>query len=59
MKNRTDRVTALFIDAVINASEVQGVAKAARTLCNNGVPLDIALRVLTRPWQRRGQSEIR
>ena len=50
---RTDLVTALLVDAVISASAAEGTAYAARTLCENGVPFDVALRVLTRPWNRR------
>jgi hypothetical protein len=50
---RTDQVTALLVDAVINASVAEDTAYAARTLCENGVPFDVALRVLTRPWSRR------
>jgi hypothetical protein len=46
-------VTALLVDAVINASVAEDTAYAARTLCENGVPFDVALRVLTRPWHRR------
>jgi hypothetical protein len=38
---------------VISASAAEGTAYAARTLCENGVPFDVALRVLTRPWHRR------
>jgi hypothetical protein len=50
---RTDQVTALLVDAVINASVAEGTAYAARALHENGVPFDVALRVLTRPWHRR------
>jgi hypothetical protein len=50
---RTDLVTSLLVDAVISASAAEGTAYAARTLCENGVPFDVALRVLTRPWLRR------
>jgi hypothetical protein len=50
---RTDQVTALLVDAVINASVAEGTAYAARALHENGVPFDVALRVLTRPWNRR------
>lgn len=52
-RQRTDLVTALLVDAVISASAAEGTAYAARTLCENGVPFDVALRVLTRPWHRR------
>lgn len=50
---RADLVTALLVDAVISASVAEGTAYAARTLCENGVPFDVALRVLTRPANRR------
>ena len=50
---RADLVTALLVDAVISASVAEGTAYAARTLCENGVPFDVALRVLTRPASRR------
>lgn len=50
---RTDQVTALLVDAVINAGVAEGTGYAARTLHENGVPFDVALRVLTRPWHRR------
>jgi hypothetical protein len=50
---RADQVTALLVDAVISASIAEGTSYAARTLCENGVPFDVALRVLTRPASRR------
>jgi len=53
MNRRSDRISALFIDAVLDASRRQGVARAARVLHDDGVPLPVALRVLTRPALRR------
>jgi hypothetical protein len=50
---RADLITALLVDAVIGASIAEGTGYAARTLCENGVPFDVALRVLTRPASRR------
>jgi len=50
---RADQVTALLVDAVLSASAAEGTAYAARTLSENGVPFDVALRVLTRPASRR------
>ena len=50
---RADQVTALLVDAVISASVAEGTVYAAQTLCENGVPFDVALRVLTRPASRR------
>jgi hypothetical protein len=53
MNRRHDRISYLFIDAVVAASRQHGIARAARLLHTDGVPLDVALRVLTRPAQRR------
>jgi hypothetical protein len=53
MHRRHDHISALFIDAVLDASRQQGIARAARLLREDGVPLDVALRVLTRPGERR------
>jgi len=43
----------MLIDAVLDASRQHGTTRAARLLHEDGVPLDVALRVLTRPGQRR------
>jgi hypothetical protein len=53
MNRRHDRISAMFIDAVLNAGRQHGIARAARLLRQDGVPLDVALRVLTRPVLRR------
>jgi hypothetical protein len=53
MNRRHDRISAMFIDAVLNASSRHGIAHAARLLHEDGVPFDVALRVLTRPVGRR------
>nr|WP_143028947.1 hypothetical protein [Massilia sp. PDC64] len=53
MNRRHDRVSAMFIDAVLDASRQHGTARAARLLHEDGVPFDVALRVLTRPGGRR------
>lgn len=53
MNRRTDRVTALLVDAIVNVSASHGRVIAARSFAEAGVPLHIALRVLTRPWERR------
>jgi len=53
MNKRTDQVTALLIEAVIKASQGQSTTEAACILCGYGVPLAVALRVLTRPSDRR------
>lgn len=53
MNRRTDRVTALVVDAIVNVSVSHGHATAARALAEAGVPLHLTLRVLTRPRERR------
>jgi hypothetical protein len=53
MNRRHDRISAMFIDTVLDASRQHGIARAARLLRADGVPLDVALRVLTRPGGRR------
>jgi hypothetical protein len=53
MNRRHDRISSMFIDAVVSASRQHGIARAARLLHADGVPLDVALRVLARPAERR------
>jgi hypothetical protein len=53
MNRRHDRISAMFIEAVLDASRHHGTARAARLLHEDGVAFDVALRVLTRPTGRR------
>lgn len=53
MKPRRDYDTARLIDASIAALRSQGMYVAARMLCEHGVPLETAHRVLQQPSQRR------
>jgi hypothetical protein len=55
MERRTDYKTALLIDAVIHEAAARGSAAAARQLVGIGVPLEVAVRVLTQPAMRRSQ----
>jgi hypothetical protein len=57
MEKRTDYKTALLIEAVIHELHTIGMPAAARRLVELGVPLDVAVRVLTRPVERRQQFE--
>lgn len=50
MERRTDYRTALLIETAIHT---QPRAIAARELANIGVPLEVSMRVLTRPAERR------
>jgi len=53
MNNRTDRLTAVYIDLALNLVESHGVAAGARALFDLGLPLELARRVLLQPGQRR------
>lgn len=54
MDRRTDYKTALIIDAVMHDAADQ-LRPAAHQLAQQGVPLEVSLRVLTRPAERRHQ----
>jgi hypothetical protein len=54
MDRRTDYKTALIIDAVMHDAADQ-LRPAAAQLAQQGVPLEVSLRVLTRPAERRHQ----
>jgi hypothetical protein len=57
MERRTDYKTALLIEAVIHEAGAIGMPAAARRLAEIGVAMDVALRVLTRPVERRQQFD--
>lgn len=52
MERRSDYKLALLIDAAIHEAKAAG-RSPARALAGLGVPLEIAVRVLTRPEERR------
>ena len=53
MNKRTDRLTATHIDLAVNLAASHGIAAGARVLHEQRIPLDVARRVLLRPWLRR------
>jgi hypothetical protein len=53
MQRRTDRLTAILIDAICNNRPSHSVRDLAGTFAENKVPLNVAVRVLTRPNSRR------
>ncbi|WP_020656281.1 hypothetical protein [Massilia niastensis] len=55
MDRRSDYKTALMVEAIIHAAPATGQGQAARELAALGVPLEVAMRVLTRPGERRHQ----
>jgi hypothetical protein len=57
MERRNDYKTALLVEAVIHETHSLGRPSAARRLAEIGVPLEVAVRVLTRPVERRQQFE--
>jgi hypothetical protein len=52
MERRSDYKTALLIDAAIHEAAATG-GSAARDLALMGIPFETAIRVLTRPDERR------
>jgi hypothetical protein len=56
MDRRNDYKTALLVEAVINPPQPRTPADQARELAGLGVPIEVALRVLTRPSARRHQA---
>lgn len=53
MKSRLDRLSAILIEAVLVNRPFENIQTIARALAHNGIPLEVAIRVLTRPWERR------
>lgn len=53
MNNRTDHTTSLLIDLIMRAGAGYGTTEMACILCGHGVPFAVALRVLTKPSERR------
>jgi len=49
MEKRKDRLTALLIDAALNARAAQGTHNTACVLLELGIPLETTVRLLTRP----------
>ncbi|WP_075795908.1 hypothetical protein [Massilia putida] len=52
MEKRTDYKTALMIESAIHEAQEEN-RSPARALAALGVPIEIAMRVLTRPEERR------
>jgi hypothetical protein len=58
MKMRINRLTAVLIDAVLENRAAHCTNSIARALLDNGVPVEVAVRVITRPWQRRAYISV-
>jgi hypothetical protein len=56
MKPRTDLVTASRVDLTLALLPLIGWWEASWTLAANGVPLDVAVRVMVVPAARRAQT---
>lgn len=52
---RVDFATAAIINQGISYQDKYGTSSAATYLYSNGVDIDVAIRVLSRPWERRKQ----
>lgn len=53
MRSRVNRLTALLIDVLLRNARGKAIAEAAHAFARCGVPIDVALRVLTNPSRRR------
>jgi hypothetical protein len=59
MHTRTDLATAAQIDLAINLAATYGAHAAAAGLRQQGVALELAVRVLLKPWLRRHPTSAR
>lgn len=57
MNRRNDYKMALLVESVIHDTAIPTPVAAARQLAELGVPLDVAMRVITRPSERRNHVE--
>jgi len=53
MERRTDYKKALLIEAAVHDHAPEGPGAAARALAGLGVPVEAAVRIITRPDERR------
>lgn len=53
MKRRLDRLSAILIEAILTNRPFCATQLVARVFAHNNIPIDIALRVITRPEERR------
>ena len=51
--NRSNRLVAEQVEVGLVLQEMLGTSAAAKYLFTRLIPLNLAVRVLTRPWQRR------
>lgn len=59
MHTRTDLATAAQIDLAINLAATHGAHAAAAGLRQQGIALELAVRVLLKPWLRRRPTSAR
>jgi hypothetical protein len=53
MERRTDRVTALYVDAILGLCQARYPTSAIVILLDHGLPLESVLRIVDRPTERR------
>jgi hypothetical protein len=53
MERRNDRLTALYVDAILNFCQPDFQQSAIVALLDHGLSLDAVLRILNRPSERR------
>jgi hypothetical protein len=58
VQSRANRLCAEQVEVGLVMQEMLGTQAAAGYLCEKNIPIDVATRVLTRPWQRRWRSSV-
>lgn len=56
--NRSNRLVAEQVEVGLVLQEMLGTSAAAKYLFTRLIPLNLAVRVLTRPWQRRWRPTV-
>ncbi|MCS0583387.1 hypothetical protein NX784_17490 [Massilia pinisoli] len=56
--NRSNRLVAEQVEVALVLQEMLGTSAAAKYLYARLIPLNLAMRVLTRPWQRRWRPTV-
>lgn len=57
-QSRAHRLRAEQVEVSLVMQEMLGTRAAASYLCEKGISINVATRVLTRPWQRRWRSSV-
>lgn len=57
-QSRANRLCAEQVEVALVMQEMLGTVAAANYLCEKSIPVNVAARVLTRPWARRWRPPV-